>query len=65
MLRLLLLFLFGALNSFVRSRNLGTVLVAAMRVKLWAGKYREPDLRFMLSQHDDRRVVRIAPGIWS
>lgn len=56
--QLLLLFLFGALNSFVRPRNLGTVLVAAMRVKLWAGKYREPDVMFMLAQHDERRTDR-------
>jgi Uma2 family endonuclease len=56
--QLLLLFLFGALNNFVRPRTLGIVLVAAMRVKLWAGKYREPDVMFMLAEHDDRRTDR-------
>jgi hypothetical protein len=31
------------------------VLVAPLPVRLWAGKYREPDLMVMLAEHADRR----------
>ena len=39
--QLLVIALFKLLDNFVRSRQLGTVLLAPMRVQLWQGKYRE------------------------
>ena len=40
----LLQFLFNALQAFVTAQNLGEVLFVGVRVRLWAGKYREPDV---------------------
>ena len=34
--------------------------MAPLRVRLWEGKYREPDVVFMLREHDDR----IAEQFW-
>ena len=56
--QLLVIALFALLHSFVRTRTLGTVLLAPMRVQLWPGKYREPDILFMRAEHDDRRTER-------
>lgn len=42
----ILLFLCGLLRGFVLGRRLGRVLVAPYRVRLWKGKYREPDIIF-------------------
>jgi Uma2 family endonuclease len=53
--QLLVIALFELLRNYVRSRQLGTVLFAPMRVQLWPGKYREPDILFMRTEHDDRR----------
>lgn len=47
--------LFGVLKAFVRSQGLGVVVFAPMRLKLWAGKYREPDLLFMF-RHNRHRI---------
>jgi len=47
-------FLFQALLSFVSARHLGEVLFAPLRVRLREGKYREPDIVFMLREHADR-----------
>lgn len=52
--QLLVLYLFGLLSAFVAERNLGTVLVAALRVRLWRGRYREPDIVLMLKEHSSR-----------
>jgi Uma2 family endonuclease len=52
--QLIIGYLYGLLTSFVSRRKLGTVLFAALRVRLWPGKFREPDLVFMLKQHKDR-----------
>ena len=43
------------LHAFAAGKALGYVLPAALRVRLWEGKYREPDVVFMLSQHAQRR----------
>ena len=53
--QLLVIALFELLRKLVRADKLGTVLLAPMRVLLWPGKFREPDILFMLSEHDDRR----------
>ena len=60
--QLLVIALFELLRNFVREGQLGTVLLAPMRVQLWPGKFREPDILFMRSEHDDRRSDRFWVG---
>lgn len=50
----ILLFLYEVLKAFVAPGKLGTVLVSALPVRLWPGKYREPDVLFMLAEHAER-----------
>jgi Uma2 family endonuclease len=50
----ILKFLFNALQAFVTVQNLGEVLFMGVRVQLWAGKYREPDVVFLRADHADR-----------
>ena len=50
--QLIVIFLFDALRAFARSR--GTALIAPFPVRLRPGKYREPDVLFMLSAHASR-----------
>lgn len=38
----------------MRNRDLGKVRVAPLRVCLWPGKFREPDIVFMHCDHADR-----------
>jgi Uma2 family endonuclease len=47
-------FLYGRLLAFVAAHGLGTVLFAPLRVRLWPGKFREPDVLFMRSEHAAR-----------
>jgi Uma2 family endonuclease len=47
-------YLYGLLLAFVTGRDLGTVLFAPLRVRLWPGKFREPDIVFMATAHTDR-----------
>ena len=60
--QLLVIALFELLRNFVRREELGTVLLAPMRVRLWPGKFREPDILFMTTQNDDRRSDRFWEG---
>ena len=60
--QLLLIALFKLLDNFVHTRQLGTVLLAPMRVQLGQGKYREPDILFMRTEHDDRRADQFWQG---
>jgi Uma2 family endonuclease len=46
-------FLYRALEAFV-APNLGLALPAPLRVQLWPGKFREPDLVFMRAEHRSR-----------
>jgi Uma2 family endonuclease len=50
----LVAYLYGLLLGFASARHLGTVLFAPLRVQLWRGKFREPDIVFMLKEHADR-----------
>lgn len=52
--QLLSAYLYGLLLAFATHQDLGMVLYAPVRVRLWPGKYREPDLLFMLKEHADR-----------
>jgi Uma2 family endonuclease len=46
--------LIAALYAFVTAHKLGRVRVAPLRVRLWPGKFREPDLVFMAERRRDR-----------
>lgn len=52
--QLIILFLHGLFAQFFDAQSLGLTLVAIMKVKLWPGKYREPDILFMAKNHADR-----------
>ena len=52
--QLVVAWLYGLLREFVVHRNLGRVIFAPLRVRLWAGKYREPDLMVMLEENRHR-----------
>ncbi len=43
------------LKQFVKPRKLGKILIAPFRIQLWPGKYREPDVMFMLAGNSKRR----------
>jgi Uma2 family endonuclease len=47
-------YLSNRLLAFVTPRELGLVLFAPLRVRLRKGKFREPDVVFMLAEHADR-----------
>jgi Uma2 family endonuclease len=55
-------YLYGALLAFVAPRRLGKVLFAPLRVRLWQGTIREPDVVFMLEEHRDRRAEKYWQG---
>lgn len=42
------------LLTFVSAKNLGTAILAPLRVRLWRRKFREPDVIFMLKEHAER-----------
>lgn len=46
--QLIVMLLYRLLHAHSVSRRLGSVVIAPMRVQLWTGKYREPDVAFML-----------------
>jgi len=52
--------LYGLLFAHVEQRDLGKVLFAPLRVRLWPGKFREPDLVFMRKAH----LRRVGEEFW-
>jgi len=60
--QLIVAFLFEMLKTFIAPRKLGTVVFAPLRVQLWEGKFREPDIVFLLAEHADRRGDRFWRG---
>jgi Uma2 family endonuclease len=52
--QVILAFLYRTLLAFVEASDLGWVLFAPMKVRLRTGRFREPDLLFMLREHADR-----------
>jgi len=52
--QLIVQFLNNLLFAFVTSRKLGRMLFAPLRVRLRKGKFREPDIVFMLAEHSER-----------
>ena len=59
--QLLVVYLYGLLWQYIIGRDLGTVLVAPLRVRLGRGKFREPDIVFMLKEH----AGRIGEDFWT
>lgn len=53
--QLIVLYLYRMLHAFVASRRAGTVIAAPLRVRLWTGKFREPDVAFMTRENGARR----------
>jgi Uma2 family endonuclease len=49
--QLILQYLFKRLEAHVTAAALGTVIVGGYKIRLRAGKYREPDVLFVKSQH--------------
>lgn len=60
--QLIVAFLYSELRCFVSESRLGIALFAPLRVRLREGKYREPDIVFMLDQHSDRRTDKFWYG---
>jgi Uma2 family endonuclease len=50
----IVLLLVNLLNTFAGLSNLGEALFAGVRVRLWEGKIREPDVVFMRTEHASR-----------
>ena len=53
--QLIVMRLAAALFACVTAQRLGQVRCAPLRVRLGAGKFREPDLMFVTAAHDERR----------
>jgi Uma2 family endonuclease len=60
--QLIVAFLYDALRAFLAGTGLGTVLFAPMRIQLWDGKFREPDLVFLLKRNAHLRGNRYWRG---
>lgn len=58
--QLIVQYLHGLLLAFVTSGKLGRVLFAPIRVRLWDGVFREPDIVFMLAKH----AKRVGEDFW-
>src|SRR5436305_10378367 len=54
--------LYQALLAFVKPNKIGEVFFNGLRVRLWRGKFREPDIVFMLTEHADRMGERYFRG---
>lgn len=54
--QLIAAFLFEVLRDFVRSKNLGIVLFAGLRIRMKERNIREPDVVFMAHEHRDRML---------
>jgi Uma2 family endonuclease len=60
--QLILAYLFGLLQTFVKDRGLGIVLLAGLPMRLGTCKFREPDILFMAKEHADRVHERFWKG---
>jgi Uma2 family endonuclease len=58
----IVLCLYRALYAFLAAQGIGIVLVAPLRLRVRAGRYREPDLLLLLSANDTRRSNRFWTG---
>ena len=53
--QLIVAYLYGLLSAFTQKNNLGKALFAPLRIQLTPGKFREPDVVFMLARNTQRR----------
>jgi Uma2 family endonuclease len=60
--QLIALFLYKALDSLVAAARLGRVVVAPYKVKLWEGKFLEPDVIFVKAEHLTRMGEQFSLG---
>ncbi len=60
--QLIVAYFYDALKSFVAAGGLGKVLFAPMRIQLWEGKFREPDLVFLFEENATKRGNRFWRG---
>jgi len=60
--QLIAMFLYRCLESFVSANDLGTVVIAAFKVRLWEEKYREPDVIFIRQEHASRLTEQYCDG---
>ncbi len=60
--QLMVLFLFKALDAYVIASKHGRVVVAPYKVKLWEGKFREPDVIFVTTEHLSRMAEEFSLG---
>jgi Uma2 family endonuclease len=58
----MIIFLLGLLTKFVNPRGLGFVIVSPFKVKLRSGKFREPDLMFLLTKNYPQRQEQFWDG---
>ena len=56
------LYIYRTLEAFVSAHELGTALAGPYRVRLWEGKYREPDVLFVASKHASRLTENYCKG---
>ena len=56
----LVAFLYRLLIEFVEEHRLGEAMFAPLRVQLWTGKFREPDIVFMAAEH----AARMGEKFW-
>jgi Uma2 family endonuclease len=52
--QMIVAFLYGLLKAFVERSAPGVVLLAPLRIRLWEGKFREPDLVYMRQENEQR-----------
>ena len=52
--QMIVAFIYGLLKAFVDKSAPGVVLFAPLRIRLWQGKFREPDLVYMRREHEQR-----------
>lgn len=52
--QLIVAYLHAALTAFISAAKLGTALFAPFRIRLWDGKFRQPDVMFMRAEHAPR-----------
>ncbi len=60
--QLIVMMLQSLLREFVMARGLGRVVIAPYKVRLWPGKYREPDVVFVRAEHEDRLAEECSDG---
>ncbi len=58
----ILMLLSRLLEAFVMSKDLGEVIIAPFKIRLWPGKIREPDVVFMLTANNHRKSENLWEG---